>query len=300
MSPAIATAREFDVTLPDGRTLHAYEAGDPSGALVVYHHGTPTSGLLMHEWAMDAEQKGIRLVGYDRAGYGASSANSRRSVADVVADITALADALGSERFCTWGASGGGPHALACAALLGDRVISAATIASVAPYDAEGLDFLAGMGQDNLDEFGAAVKGSDALRSYLAGEREGLMSSTAEGLREALESLLPDVDRQVLTGDLAEYLHASMVDALRPGVDGWLDDDLAFVSPWGFDVASIDIPLLLLLGEQDLMVPSAHGQWLAAHTDAEARVSSGEGHLSLLVKVPEVHDWLLSNVSADG
>jgi pimeloyl-ACP methyl ester carboxylesterase len=296
MSPATAASREFDVTLPDGRVLHAYEAGDPSGVLVVYHHGTPTSGALRQEWATDAEQKGIRLVGYDRAGYGASSPSPGRTVADIAGDVASLADALEAERFCTWGDSGGGPHSLACAARLGDRVIAAATIASAAPYDGRGLDFLAGMGQDNLDEFGAAVEGAEALRPYLDAQREAFLASTADGLREVFESLLPDVDRDALTGDLAEYLHAAVLDALQHGVEGWLEDDLAFVSPWGFDVASIVVPLLLVQGAQDLMVPLAHGQWLAEHSTAEAWLLPGDGHLSVVTKVPDVHEWLLSHV----
>jgi pimeloyl-ACP methyl ester carboxylesterase len=296
MSKPLAEARQDDVPLADGRTLRTYEIGDPSGALVIYHHGTPASGLLAQGWATDCEERGIRMVGYDRAGYGASSRKAGRTIADVADDIAAVADAVGADRFCTWGISGGGPHALACAALLGDRVIAAAGLAPVAPYDAEGLEFLAGMGQDNLDEFGAAAEGEGALRPYLNAQRAELITTTPEGLSDAMSSLIPEVDRQALTGDLAQHLHAAMLHGLGDGVDGWLDDDLAFVMPWGFDPASIDVPLLLLQGEQDLMVPFAHGQWLAAHTTSEARFLPTDGHLSLDAKVPDVHSWLLSHV----
>jgi pimeloyl-ACP methyl ester carboxylesterase len=295
MSDHLADARQSDVTLADGRTLRTYEVGDPSGALVIHHHGTPGSGLLPQSWATDCEQRSIRMVGYDRAGYGGSSRNAGRTIVDVADDMAELADACGADRFYTWGISGGGPHALACAARLGDRVIAAATLGSVAPYDADGLDFLAGMGQDNLDEFGAAVEGEDALRPYLDDQRVALISTSPEGLCEAMSSLLPEVDRQALIGGVAQHLHASMVNGLRNEVDGWLDDDLAFVRPWGFDPGSIGVPLLLLQGQQDLMVPFAHGQWLAAHTSSEAWFLATEGHVSLDSQVPAVHSWLLSH-----
>lgn len=297
MTTSLAHVHQFVVDLPDGRSLHAYESGDPQGQLVVHHHGTPGSGLLRREWAEDAQARGIRLVGYDRAGYGGSSRHAGRAVSDVAADIAALADSLGVQRFLTWGVSGGGPHSLACAAMLPDRVIAAASIASVAPYDASELDFLDGMGQDNIDEFGAARLGEDALRPYLAEQTVGILASTPENLRDAMESLLPPVDKAALTGETAEFLHSSMTSGLRVSVDGWIDDDIAFVTPWGFDVRSIAVPLLIKQGDQDLMVPFAHGQWLAtALPSATVRLEAGEGHISLGQKIPDVHEWLLAQV----
>lgn len=297
MTAALGQVRQFDVTLPDRRTLRCYEGGDPAGALVIHHHGTPGSGLLRRDWVEDAAQRGIRLVGYDRAGYGSSSRRDGRTVGDVVADISGLADSLGVDRFLTWGVSGGGPHALACAALLPERTIAAATLASVAPYDAEGLDFLGGMGQDNVEEFGAAASGEASLRPYLEAQSQGLLASTPDNLRDSMETLLPEVDRVALTGEAAEFLHSSMTSGLRHGVDGWLDDDLAFATGWGFDVASISIPFLLMQGDQDLMVPFAHGRWLAgAIGSATPRLLPGEGHLSLEARVPEVHEWLLAQL----
>ncbi len=293
MTAALAHVRQLDTTLTDGRNLRAYETGDPTGLLVVYHHGTPSSGLLDRIWADDARERGLRLVGFDRAGYGGSTRLPGRTVADVVADVAALVDSLGADEFLTYGISGGGPHALACATLLGDRVVAAAAIASAAPYDADGLDFLAGMGQDNLDEFGAAVEGPEALAAYLEAQRTELLATSPEGLRDAMESLLPDVDKAALTGEMAEVVHASMTSGLRHNGDGWLDDDLAFVSPWGFDVSSIEVPVLVTQGEQDLMVPFAHGQWLASHVPAATvRLLADEGHVSLHAKVHEVQKWL--------
>lgn len=296
MPEAAAVARELDVLLPDGRTLHAFDGGDPDGHLVVYHHGTPTSGRLSDERSRDAGEQGLRLVGYDRAGYGGSTRHEGRSVADVTGDVAALADALGAERFFTWGVSGGGPHALACAALLGDRVIAAASIASVAPFDVD-LDFLDGMGQENIDELSAAVEGPEALGSYLSSQRADLLSASPEQLREVMASVLPDIDKAVLTGEFAQFLHGAMTYGLQKSYDGWLDDDLAFVKPWGFDVAAIGIPFLVLQGELDLMVPFAHGTWIASQLPAACvQLSPYEGHLSLVAKVPEVHEWLLQHI----
>src|SRR5690348_5574117 len=141
--------------MPDGRTLRVHEAGAAEGPVVLVHQGTPMSGRLYEPHMRDAEKRGIRLLAYDRPGYGGSSPAPDRSVADAAADSAALADALGIERFAVWGISGGGPHALACAAQLPDRVVATASLASVAPIDAEGLDWLAGMGEMNLEEFAA-------------------------------------------------------------------------------------------------------------------------------------------------
>ena len=282
-----------DVTAPDGRTLRVHEAGAADGPLVLVHQGTPMSGLLFEPHAIDAARRGVRLVAYDRPGYGGSTPAPGRSVADSVEDVRAIADALGAERLVVGGISGGGPHALACAALLPDRVAAVASLASVAPIDAEGLDWLAGMGEMNLDEFAAARQGRAALEAYL--EPQARATVTAEGLLEGLRSLLSDVDAAVLTGDLGDYLAASMREATQQGVAGWRDDDLAFDKPWGFSVEDIRVPVLLWHGEHDRFVPLTHGQWLAARIpDADARLSAEDGHLTLMQRrVPEVHEWLL-------
>jgi pimeloyl-ACP methyl ester carboxylesterase len=223
-----------DVTTPDGRTLRVHEAGATDGPVVLVHQGTPMSGLLFEPHAVDAAQRGIRLVAYDRPGYGGSTPAPGRSVADCVEDVRAIGDALGVERLAVWGISGGGPHALACAALLPERVVAVASLASVAPIDAEGLDWLAGMGEMNLEEFGATRQGKEALEAYL--EPQARATVTAEELVEGLRSLLSEVDAAVLTGDIGEYLAANMSEATSEGIDGWRDDDLAFDKPWGFSV----------------------------------------------------------------
>jgi pimeloyl-ACP methyl ester carboxylesterase len=285
-----------DISTPDGRTLRLQEAGAPNGPVVLALQGTPMIGLLFEAHVRDAEERGIRLVSYDRPGYSGSTAAPDRSVADAAADVRAIADALEVERLAVWGVSGGGPHALACAALLPDRVAAVVSLASVAPIDADELDWLAGMGQTNLEEFTAARQGREALEEYFGPKaREPV---TAEGLLQGLRSLLTDVDAAVLTGEFGEYLAENMNEAVRQGVDGWRDDDLAFVKPWGFSVEDIRVPVQLWHGEQDHFVPFAHGEWLAARIpDVDARLRPEDGHMTLMQRrIPEVHAWLLERL----
>jgi pimeloyl-ACP methyl ester carboxylesterase len=278
------------IELGDGRSLEVHELGDPDGFPLVFHHGTPGSGTMYARW----DTPGVRLIAYDRAGYGGSSRKPGRVVADVVADITALADALDLERFATWGLSGGGPHSLACAALCDERLVAAATLAGVGPWNAEGLDWLAGMGEGNLKEFDLVLAGEEALRPALERDRAGLLAATAEQLRDEMAPHLSPTDSEALTAGLAEYFHSNMAHALAGSVDGWLDDNLAFVAPWGFELSTIDRPVLVVQGGDDLMVPRQHGEWLAANVPGcESRIDDAHGHLTLAEHlVPEVHAWL--------
>jgi pimeloyl-ACP methyl ester carboxylesterase len=281
------------VALADGRSLEVHELGDPEGFPIVYHHGTPGSGTLYARWATP----GVRLIAYDRAGYGGSARKHGRAVVDVVADITAVADALGLERFATWGLSGGGPHVLACAALCDERLVAAATLAGVGPWNAEGLDWLAGMGEGNLEEFDLVLAGEEALLPAIERERDNLLGVTPAQLREAMAAHLSPTDSAALTADLAEYLHANIAHAIANSGDGWIDDNLAFVKPWGFELSSIARPVLVLQGGDDLMVPRQHGEWLAANVPGcESRIEDAHGHLTLAEHlVPEVHAWLQSH-----
>ena len=283
-----------EIGTPDGRTLEVLAAGVADGPVLVAHHGTPSSGRLFRADTESAERLGLRLVTYSRPGYASSTPRPGRSVADAAEDVAAILEALGVERFATYGVSGGGPHALACAALLPGRCAGAATIAGVAPFDAADLDFIAGMGQGNIEEFGAARDGREPLTALLERERAGLLAVEPEQLHEAMAPHLSGVDRAVLIGEYAAFLHGEMTDALAPRVDGWLDDDLAFVRPWGFDLAAIRVPVLVCQGEQDLMVPGDHGRWLGAHVaGAEQRSFPDEGHLTLAVnRVGDVQAWL--------
>jgi pimeloyl-ACP methyl ester carboxylesterase len=284
------------ITGPGGRTLEVHEEGDPAGLPVLVHHGTPSSGLQYGPHIDLAHDQGIRLIGYDRPGYGGSARHTRRSIADCVADVHAIADALGLERFASWGISGGGPHVLACAALCDERLTAVASLAAVAPYDAEGLDFLAGMGEDNHVEFGKALAGEEELRPYLVEEATAMRNATPEQLRDVLASLLGDEDKSVLTGHFAEYFVESNEHAFAAGIDGWLDDDIAFTQPWGFELEDIRRPVLLLQGEDDRFVPASHGRWLAGRiATVDARVTAMDGHLTLIERhMRDVNEWLLA------
>lgn len=256
---------------------------------IIVQHGTPGSGLLYEKW----QQDGVQLIGFDRSGYSDAPRRRGRSVAGVADEVRALADELGLERFATWGISGGGPHALATAALLPDRCVACAAVASPAPFDAEGLDWFAGQGEANLVEWRAALQGETALRPLLEQGFAALSAGGAAGIRDGLATLLSEVDREVLEGELADFLHASI--AAAGGVSGWVDDDLAFVRDWGFDLASISVPVLVRHGEQDRFVAADHSRWLAARIPgAELHVTANDGHLTLYERgIPWVQDWLL-------
>lgn len=232
---------EHIVRTSERRRLGVLEAGDLGGKPVVVHSGTPGSKLPFPPWVRDAEERGLRLIFYDRPGYADSTPQPGRTVADAAKDVADIADRLGAERFGVLGASGGGPHALASAALLPERVTRAAVLASVAPYRADGLEWLAGMGEDNVAEFHAARDGIDALEEFLTDQVEELRGIGPEELVESLRSLLSPVDVAVVTDEVAENLHASFLDAVREGTDGWRDDDFAFTKSWGFEFQDIRV-----------------------------------------------------------
>jgi pimeloyl-ACP methyl ester carboxylesterase len=285
------------VTTDDGRSLTAYDVGDPGGRPIVFHHGTPMSGTPFAPHVAFAEANRIRLVSFDRAGYGDSSRNPGRTVIDVARDVEAIADALGLERFAVWGLSGGGPHALATAAGLPDRVVAVAAAASVAPDDNPDFELTDGMGEGNIIEFGLARQGEEELRPYLEGEAAGIDQLDVAGLVDALRTVLSDLDAATLDAEVGGFFLGCFRAAVARGVDGWLDDDLAFVRPWGFELGTIKAPALVIQGRQDLMVPWRHGEWLAANVPtAEAWLREDEGHLTLFARLtPSIYDWLTAS-----
>jgi pimeloyl-ACP methyl ester carboxylesterase len=285
------------VRTSDGRVLNVGEGGDRRGKPVFALHGTPGSIMLYEPHVSDASKRGIRLISYDRSGYGGSSPHPGRKVATAAKDVEAIADYLGVEHFAVWGISGGGPHALACAALLPDRVVAAASLASPAPYPSRGLDWLSGMGEDNVSEFKAAMAGPEQLSLFLGPQRAQLLEARPEEIAKLWASLLSPVDKTALAGKLGPFLASTMRKGLRPGYEGQKDDDLAFVSDWGFKPSDVSVPILLWQGKHDKMVPFTHGQWLTEHIKGvEARLSPDDGHLTLFGRrIPETHDWLLKH-----
>ena len=271
------------VDLPDGRTLEVRTAGPEDGAILLFHHGTPGAGLPFKPMADAATARGLRLVMYSRPGYGASTPRPARRVIDAAADATRVVEALGATTFRTIGWSGGGPHALACAAALADRCLATVTIAGVAPYPAAGLDWLAGMAAENVEEFGLALQGREAVRPFLQRFANSLASVSGADVAASLGGLVSEIDKEFVTGEFAEWLASSFRVGLASGIEGWCDDDLAFVADWGFDLRDCR-SVVIWQGAQDRMVPEAHGRWLADHIPgARRRLLADQGHLSIVV-----------------
>lgn len=273
----------FFVKLSDGRSAEVGTAGPAGGLTLVFHTGTP-AGLAPYEPLFKAAADvGLRTVQYSRPGYGDSSPSPGRRVADAAADVAAILDHLGADEFVTAGWSGGGPHALACAALLSERCLAAATIAGVAPHDAAGLDWLDGMAPENLEEFALAARSADQLSEFLRQFAAAMADATPDQLVEAFGDLITAPDQAALAGGFAGYMSQASKAAVRNGIAGWRDDDLAVTASWGFDVAGITIPVAVWQGDADAMVPLAHGSWLAASIPgATGHLLEGEGHLTLV------------------
>jgi len=272
------------VRLADGRDIEFLTAGPADGLHLVVHEGTPVGLALNRRLADAAVARGLRIVQPARPGYEESTPRPGRSVADVVPDVTAVLDSVGAGEFVSIGFSGGGPHSLACAALAPGRCLGSASVAGVAPYHAEGLDFMAGMGPENVEEFGLAVRGAEALTPFLDKEARALRGITGEQIVAALGGLISGADAAVLTGEFAADLARGLSGAVRNGIAGWRDDDLAFAAEWGFGLDALGGRAAIWQGDQDNMVPFAHGRWLAAHIPgARVHLEPGAGHLTMTV-----------------
>ena len=266
-----------------GRVLDVLAGGADAGPALVVHHGTPSDATLWEGWDDIARARGVRLLSISRPGYAMSTRRPGRRVADVVDDVATVLDHYAVPWFVTAGWSGGGPHALACAARLADRCRAAATLAGVGAYGVPDLDFLAGMGPENHAEFGAALRGERDVRAWLTANADVLRSITGPELADAFGGLVPQVDKAALAGGFADRMAATLRRALAGGFDGWVDDDLAFIQPWGFDLAAIAVPVTVWQGDLDLMVPFAHGEWLRHHIPAAvSHAAPGHGHISLI------------------
>lgn len=281
------------VTRPDGRYIDFLVAGPADGMPLVLHEGTPVGLVLYPPTVQAARIRGLRVILAARPGYEDSTPRPGRRVVDVAGDTAAVLDELGADTFVTVGWSGGGPHALACAAALPGRCLAVASVAGVAPYQAKRLDWLAGMGPENIAEFGAAVRGEAALTAFLDHEAVMVSTITGESVAKSLGGLVIEADRAVLTGEFAGYVAAALQASINSGIAGWRDDDLAFVKDWGFSLGwespsqtpGRPAPVAVWQGDQDRMVPFAHGQWLAANIrGARVHLMPGDGHLSMTVR----------------
>ncbi len=276
---------EVLIDTPDGRTLEVGTLGDPSGHTVLFHHGTPGSANLVKMLLAPLADDGtLFVVTTSRAGYGKSTRLEGRDVASVVRDARAALDSLGRSDYVAVGWSGGGPHALACAALDRPRCLAAWSLAGVVPTDSD-FDWTEGMGPENVEEFALARKGGPEYEALMAKAGETFGSATKDNVVESFGGLLSEPDRAVLEPETRrEDLAASLRQGFESGWQGYFDDNQAIMKPWGFDPTTISVPVAVWFGKLDLMVPRTHGEWLSRSLPTASRhFFSGDGHMSLVV-----------------
>lgn len=281
----------------DGRTVTFSRYGSAGGRRVVFHSGTPGTRHLGPRALEPVERRGVELLVLDRPGYGTSSRLAGRRIADVAGDVAGMADLQGWDRFAVWGGSGGAPHALACAALLPGRVERCASVVGPAPFDADDLDWFEGMSPGNVEEFTLAIEGEEAYRPLV----ERLARETVEAARRGKVPIpdvydLPESDRASL---LARMSDAGYMDRLvasnLDGVDGWIDDCIASTKPWGFDPSTITVPTSVWYGQEDVLVPSSHGDWLVDRIPGAERHLLPRGHILEAAELDAIYSWLLAD-----
>ncbi|WP_189145649.1 alpha/beta fold hydrolase [Streptomyces lacrimifluminis] len=284
-----------EVDAGDGRRLAVEVSGDPSGLPVFLLHGTPGSRLGPAPRPMLLYHQQVRMITYDRPGYGRSDPLPGRLVSHVAADVAAIADALGIARFAVVGRSGGGPHALACAAMLPDRVTRVAVLVSLAPRDADGLDWFAGMAASNVSEYTQALAGPDRLAASLRKRSVAIRKDPVRLLTQLRRELTESDLRVVADAGIRGMLLRNYREALRVSADGWVDDALSFCSPWGFSLTGISVPVLLWHGEQDSFSPASHTRWLATRIPSvTAILQPAAAHFTSLRVLPDIVTWLLA------
>ncbi|MGH6654203.1 MAG: alpha/beta fold hydrolase [Actinocrinis sp.] len=285
------TIDEFDVDMGDGRVLHAYDTGghsafgqspsrDRDGELAIFwHHGTPNIGTPPSPLFPAAERLGLRWLSYDRPAYGGSTRVIGRDAASGATYARAVADHLGIERFAVMSHSGANVYALASAALMPERVVGVICASSIAPFDAAGLDWFADMIPSGVTSLTAAAKGMAA--------------------KEAHERSDVEYDPEFTAADFAAFedrwgwFGSVVAPAQAKGPEGLIDDDLSYVNPWGYDAAQVQAPTLFLHGDQDGILPPAHGKWLASRIpNAELRLYAGDAHISVLNHAESALEWL--------
>jgi pimeloyl-ACP methyl ester carboxylesterase len=285
-----------ELQLPDGRNITYCMYGPEDGAPVMFQFGTPGTRFLAPDRIIAIDAVGVRVLVPDRPGYGGSTRLPGRSVAQVAEDVTVLVDRLGWDRFAVWGGSGGAPHALACAAQMGDRVTRCASVVGPAPFDADGLDWFDGMSRGNVEEFTRARSGEVAYRPLVEQLARDAVAAVEHGDPPVSDEYeLPEADRTALAQQVdapGHLLRTQM--AFSGGIDGWIDDAIAFTREWGFDITSIRAPVSIWYGPDDVLCPRRHTDWLVSHIPgAEAHVLPG-GHLLDVTSLERIYGWLVA------
>ncbi|MEO3861497.1 alpha/beta hydrolase [Acrocarpospora sp. B8E8] len=279
------------------RRLSVEQRGKINGGYPVFLlHGTPGSrvGPLPRDGLL--YRLGVRLITYDRPGYGGSDRQLGRQVCDVASDVAAIADHLGVDRFAVAGRSGGGPHALACAALLPDRVTRAVVLVSLAPKDSEGLDWFEGMTRGNIEEYSTAARGVALLTARLEPTARTIKADPVQLVNDLYDELTPADRRVVADIGIRSMLVSNYAEALRQSPAGWIDDAVAFCTPWGFDPGEITIPTLVWAGREDVFCPVSHSEWLASRIPtAQVRIAGDAAHFDAIHAFPNLLPWLVGS-----
>jgi pimeloyl-ACP methyl ester carboxylesterase len=283
----------YSASSSGGRHLAVQVSGDRHGEPVFYLHGTPGSRVGPHPTNLELTARNVWLISFDRPGYGRSDRWESRRVVDVAQDVEAIADGLSLDRFAVLGRSGGGPHALACAARLPTRVTRAAALVSLAPWRASGLEWFDGMADANVTSYRIAASDREALTTLLVKAAAKIMANPASHFA-TLSSEMPEADRRIVADEeIRTLLEQNFREGLRNSAEGWIDDVLAFCSPWGFDVSDIRVPVYLWHGTRDVFSPVAHSRWLADRIPgARMELSMYRAHFGALEIVPPVLSWL--------
>ena len=260
----------------------------------LFEYGTPGTRRLSPQLVDAARLAGFALLVVDRPGYGRTSRSQGRRIVDVVDDVRAVLDGVGWSRFAVWGGSGGAPHALAIAARMAGRVSACASVVGLAPFEATGLDWYAGMSTGNVEEFQAAASGEQAYRPIV--ERlaaEALASVEAGGLQVAGDYELPEADRSALAARHEEdgYLERMRL-TYGDGVDGWVDDCLALTKPWGFALSEVTTPASVWYGVADVLASKDHHDYLISHVPHAKRRELSGGHVLSTRDLLEIYEWL--------
>jgi pimeloyl-ACP methyl ester carboxylesterase len=279
-----------------GRVVRVRDAGDPGGSVVMYFHGTPGSRLDLDFGEQLAAGRGVRLISFDRPGYGGSTA-APFGLASIAADAHAVADALGVDRFATLGTSGGGPGALAAATTGGGRVSRVGVASGAAPFQQVPglLDEL-----DDTDRAALALLPDDpaaAAAGFGAGFEplvELSRNPEGPGMASAFEDALSPRDRELFGAPaFAAAFETSMREALRQGTSGGGWDNVSWIGDWDVDLSAVRCPVLLWYGTDDRFAPAAHGRWLAENLPRAALVMrEGEGHFGIVEHLGEMLDAL--------